>query len=177
MPYRRHKLIELCGLLYSRNVASPLFRDINLVIIPMVLLTVNQTAVRGSTVHFGAGFHGSMGSCGRRPCRMSARTSTGSTPPVGGLNRWCPTTSRIDSIALPWAVREIQVLRSWVNMSSTSCLNRAARAELDSRRSGSQSSSVSVNPGSIRYVGYAAWIEVRELRRSHVWMPMVSRRS
>lgn len=62
-------------------------------------------------------------------------------------------------------------------MSSSKLFKRMSRAESVSRSVGDQSVSKGVKEGSKMYVGYRVWMVDFGLRRSHVCMPIVSRRS
>lgn len=63
------------------------------------------------------------------------------------------------------------------NMSSSKVFKRMSRAGSVSRSVGDQSVSNGVKDGSKMYVGYRVWMVDFGLRRSHVCMPIVSRRS
>lgn len=111
------------------------------------------------------------------PYTLCAFTKTGIMAPVFSLNsRWL-TASRIEVIAPECAVKEMNSFRSLEKTSSRNSFRRAVRAESDSRSSASQSSSSSVNPGSIGKSSNSLWIADRVLRLSQEWIPRVSRRS
>lgn len=105
-------------------------------------------AAVGSTVHVGAVKGGSIVVVGGAPGTRSALTSTGIMPPVARENGRWPTTLRMLVMAPECAVKEMNVLGSWVKTSSRSLRRRASRWESDSRHSACQRGSVSAKPSS-----------------------------
>lgn len=94
-------------------------------------------------------------------CEVSEMNVLSAPPP------FCPSLSSLDWVAAVVVVK----------ISSSSLFMRTTCADVDSRRSGTQSGSGSEKPGSMAQEGKSAWMVRRGLRRSQVWMPRASRRS